>query len=264
MSRDEFEERVESAFETPGDGRERARVEAMAAADPALRARWDDLQPALEALAGAGLESLPTGLHATLVETARASGAGGRVRSRGGSWLSFVQAAIQVRPAFALGGAVAAGIAIGAIGLGLLIGPLGGSHEGPLGRDLGPSTSASLPPMPDAPAITDLDVDGAHATLTARRSPRGQQQDVIVWLETRGEGVVTLAWDPTALRWSGARWGTPDAPAFESGPGHLRLPTAASAASELMFSELVPGGSTVRATLSAASGERGEILRLPR
>lgn len=268
MSRDAFEDGVESLFEHPGDQGLRTRIEAMVAADPALRARWDDLQPALDSLAGARLEPLPAGLHATLIETA---GTGGRVRSEGGSWLSFVLAAIQVRPAFALGGAVAAGIAIGAIGLGLLIGPLGGSPGGLLGnglrsgQDIAPSTSASLPPMPDASAITTLDLGGAHVKLTALHG--GPDGGVIVRVETGGEAppaVVTLAWDPAALRWSGVRWQASAAPAFESGPGRVRLPVPASAGSELVFSPLVPGGVTVRATLSAAGAETQETLRLPR
>jgi hypothetical protein len=193
------------------------------------------------------------------------------MRSHAESWLSFIRAAIQARPAFALGGAVAAGIAIGAIGIGLLIGPLGGSPGGLIGsglsagQQLAPSTSASLPPMPDASAIAALDLDGAHVKLTALHG--GPEGRVIVRLEARGEAppaVVTLAWDPAALRLSGAHWDASDAPPFESGPGRVQLPVPASAGSELIFSPLVPGGITVRATLSAGGSEKQEILRLPR
>jgi hypothetical protein len=270
MNRDEFEDRMESLFEHPGDPRERARMEAMVAADPALRARWDDLQPVLEPLAAARLEPLPAGLHATLIETARASETRGRAQREGESWFSFIRAAIQARPAFALGGAVAAGIAIGAIGIGLLFGPLrgpGGLLESGVhtGQDLAPSTSASLPPIADASAITALDLDDTHVKLTALHG--GPEGRVIVRLEARGEAppaVVTLAWDPAALRLSGAHWQASDAPAFESGPGRVQLPVPASAGSELIFSPLVPGGITVRATLSAGGSEKQETLRLPR
>jgi hypothetical protein len=268
MNRDQFEERVESLFENPADSHERARIEAMVAADPALRARWDELQPALESLAGAGLEPLPPGLHVTLVETARAAEPARVPEARGtshaASWLSFVRAAIEVRPAFALGGAVAAGIAIGAIGLGLLIGPPGGSPDGGLraARGLAPSTSASLPPVPDAVATTTLEVGGSHVTLTARR---GSGAEVIVRVEAREDGpaVVTLAWDPAVLRWSGARW-EGSAPTFEPAAGRLRLPLEAPGENEWVFSERSPGQHTIRATLSAAGGEKEEIMRLPR
>lgn len=263
MSREEFDNRVESLFEHP-DPAERARIEALVDADPALRARWDDVQPALDVLGAATLEPLPASLHATLTETAQ--GAGGatvpRVRARGtsGSWLDFVRAAIQVRPAFALGGAVAAGIAIGAVGLALLNGLPG---EGPhAGQDLGRSTSASLPPMPEASTLTTLDLGEAHATLTVRRTAR---QQLVVHLEARATtpASVTLAWDPAVLRWSGASWQTSAAPAFESGTGHLRLLVTASG-SELVFVESVSGSSRLRATLSAAGEEKEETVRVPR
>ena len=257
MSRDEFEARVESAFGHPEDARERTRIEALAAADPDLRARWDDLQPALEGLAGAGLEPLPPGLHARLIETAREAARGtGRVGSRGVSWLSFVQAALQTRPVFALGGAVAAGIAIGVFGFGLLARPL--SLPLPL---RGASTSASLPPVADEPATAAIELGEGEVTLTARR---GLSDEVIVRLESRAEApaTVTLSWDPAAIRWSGARWETPDAPAFEAGTGRLRID--ATTASEWVFTRLRPDADALRATLSGRRGEKEERLRLPR
>jgi len=256
MSHDEFERLAESAFDDPGDALDRERLESLAAGDPELRRRWDDLRAARVALAGAGLEPLPDGLHEALIGAARTDAPRPGERA---SWLSFVTAAIQTRPAFALGGAVAAGIAIGVIGLGLI---MGGLRAGPAGEDLAPGTTASLPPTPPATATTTLDQGGAHVELTSRRAAG----ESIVRLDAR-DGIpatVTLAWDPAALRWSGVRWEGPDAPPFEPAPGRVVLRIPAAAGSELSFEEIVSGGSAVRVTLSAAGGDREVTLRLPR
>lgn len=258
MTHDEFEDRVEAAFTRPADGEARARLASLAAADPELGGRWDDLEPALDALAGARLEPLPEGLHATLMEAARAGGAHGLQRS--GGLLSFITAAMQVRPAYALGGAVAAGIAIGGLGYALIFGTAGEGMKS--AGDLAPGTTASLPPMPTAGAITTLDQGGAHVELAARRVEGG----LAVHVDARGDraSTLTLEWDAASLRLAGVRWETSEAPAFESAAGRVRLPIPLSAGSELSWSEIAPGGSAVRATLSAAGGEKEAALRLPR
>jgi hypothetical protein len=262
MTHDEFEDRVEAAFARGGTGEARARLASLAATDSALADRWADLAPALEALDGARLEPLPEGLHASLIQTARAGDTPARPIGRTigrVSWLSFITAAIQVRPAYALGGAVAAGIAIGALGFALIFGSAGDGFRNT--RDLGPGTAASLPPMPIA-AVTTLELGDARVELTSRRSEGG----LIVRVDARGAeaSTVTLAWDESAFRLSGVRWETSLAPAFESAAGHVRLPIPLAAGCELSLSEIAPGGSAVRVTLSAAGNEKQDILRQPR
>lgn len=258
MMHEEFEDRVEAAFDRRSAAEARAKLASLAAADPELSARWADLEPALDALSGAGLEPLPDGLHATLTEAARAGGARDRgYGSRG--WLSYVTAAIQVRPAYALGGAVAAGIAIGAIGLALILGATGTGIRSV--NDLGSATSASLPPAPADAAVTTLERDDAQVELTTRRSGSG----IVVHVDARGsDAELSLAWDPAALRLSGVRWESSREPAFEAAAGRARLPVPLSAGSELSLSEIAPGGSAVQVTLSARDGERQETLRQPR
>lgn len=262
MSHDEFERLADQAFEGRVGEPERRRLEALAAAHPELRERWEDLEAARNGLAGATLEPLPPGLHEALIGATRAQGAR---RSEPRGWLSHITAAIQVRPVFALGGAVAAGFAIGVVGLGLIMGVLGGGLG--TGRDLAPATSASLPPAPIAPPIAQtlassatLDRAGAHVELSARREAAG----IIVRLEARDAtpGTVTLEWDPTASRLAGLRWEA-DAPSFDPAPGRVTLPIPAASGIELSFQEIVNGGSSVRATLSAAGGDVEVTLRLP-
>lgn len=258
MTHDEFEDRVEAAFARSGNGEARARLASLASADSALAERWADLEPALDALAVARLEPLPDGLHAMLIQAARAGDTPGRTIGRV-SWLSFITAAIQVRPAYALGGAVAAGIAIGALGFALIFGSA--SDRFHLARDLAPGITASLPPMPIA-AVTTLDLGDAHVELTSRRAEGG----LVVRVDARGAeaSTVTLAWDETAFRLSGVRWETSLAPAFESAAGHVRLPMPLAAGCELSLSEIAPGRSAVRVTLSAAGNETQDTLRQPR
>jgi len=256
MSHDEFERLADQAFEGRVGEPERVRLEALAAAHPELRERWKDLEAARTGLAGARLEPLPPGLHEALIGAARAQGAR---RSEPRGWLSYVTAAIQVRPIFALGGAVAAGFAIGVVGLGLMMGGLGA------GRDLAPATSASLPPAPASTSSTlsaTLDRAGAHVELSARR----EAAEIIVRLEARDatSGTVTLEWDPTASRLAGLRWEGADAPSFDPAPGRVTLPIPAASGIELSFQEIVNGGSSVHATLSAAGGDEEVTLRLPR
>ncbi len=253
MNHDEFEHLADSAFDGRDDAPVRARIESLAASDHELRGRWEDLQAARTGLAGAGLEPLPAGLHEALIEDLRTAAPRGGVRM---SWLSFVTAAIQTRPIFALGGAVAAGLAIGVFGFGLIMG-------GPrAGQDLAPGTSASLPPMPAAVARTTLDQGGVHVELTSRRAAG----KTTVRLDARGGGnaTLTLVWEPTMLRLSGVRWEGPDAPQFATGPGRVVLQTAEATGSELSFDEIVASGSVVRVTLSAAGGDREVSLRIPR
>lgn len=258
MNHDEFERLADQAFEGRVGESERNRLEALAAAHPELRERWEDLQAARTGLAGATLEPLPPGLHEALIGLAGVRGAR-RPEPRG--WLSYITAAIQVRPVFALGGAVAAGLAIGVVGLGLIIGGLGGGA----GRDLAPATSASLPPVPvaDAPPATasaTLDRPGVHVELLARRVG----DETIVRLEARDAtaGTLTLAWDPAASRLVGLHWEGADAPPFAPTPGRVTLPIPAASGIELSFQEIV-SGSSVRATLSAAGGDEEVTLRLP-
>jgi hypothetical protein len=260
MIHDEFERLADQAFEGRVGEPERGRLEALAAAHPELRERWEDLQAARTGLAGATLEPLPPGLHEALVGATRVQGAR-RHEPRG--WLSHITAAIQVRPVFALGGAVAAGLAIGVVGFGLVMGGLGGGLGA--GRDLAPATSASLPPAPVASGPTSsaiVERAGARVELSARR----EAADIIVRLEARDAtpGTVTLAWDPAASRLVGLRWEGADAPSFAPTPGRVTLPIPAASGIELSFREIVNGGSSVRATLSAAGGDEEVTLRLPR
>lgn len=253
MRRDEFERLADLEFDGRLDASGRRGLEALAAGDPELGERLKDLGAARHGLAGAGLEPLPAGLHEALIG---AAGIEGRGRSGRVGWLSFLSAAIQTRPVFALGGAVAAGLAIGALGLALLAG-----GPRPIG-DLAPGTSASLPPAPPAVSTTTLEQGGARVTLTARR--RGGE--TIVRLDARDAtpATVTLAWDPAASRLVGLRWAGPHAPSFAPAPGHatLRMPEAAGI--ELSFEEIAGDGSAVRATLAAGGGEHEATLRLPR
>lgn len=253
MNHDEFDRLAESAFDDPAPRGARERVEALAATDPELRVRWECLLAARSALANAGLEPLPAGLHDALIGTVRDAPALANGR---GSWLSFITAAIQVRPAFALGGAVAAGLAIGVIGIGLLMGGLR------TGTDLAPGISASLPPMPPLAATTSIDEGGARLDLTARPTAGGTVVGILA-----GDGTpatVTFHWDAAALRLTGIGWASPDAPSFQPAPGRVSLRLPEASGSELMFDEIVPGGSAIRATLSAAGGEREATLRMPR
>ena len=252
MNQDEFERLAESAFDDRDDVRVRERLETLAAGDPELNGRWKDLQAARAGLAGQGLEPLPVGLHETLI--AAVSTAGRRPRERG-SWLSFITAAIQVRPVFALGGAVAAGLAIGVIGLGLMMGGLR------VGHDLAPATTASLPPI-QAAAVTTLDQGGARVAFTVRRTA-GETFVRLDAPETT-PATVTLTWEPAALRLRGVRWESPDAPSFEPAPGRVVLQIPAAAGSELSFDEIVSGGSAIRVMLSAEGDNREAPLRMPR
>ena len=256
MNHDEFEQLADQAFEGRVGEPERRRLEALAAAHPELRERWEDLQAARTGLAGATLEPLPPGLHEALIGVTRAQGAR---RSEPRGWLSHITAAIQVRPVFALGGAVAAGLAIGVVGLGLIMGSLD------TGRDLAPATSASLPPAlptPIAPVAATLDRAGAHVELSARR----EAGEIIIRLEARDAtpGTVTIVWDSAECRLVGLRWVDSDAPPFAPTPGRLTLPIPAASGIELSFREIVSGGSSVRATLNADGGDDEVTLRLPR
>jgi hypothetical protein len=253
MSHDEFERLADLAFDGRAGASERERIEALAGSDPGLRERWEDLKTARTGLAGAGLEPLPSGLHEALIGVARTED---RQRAERGSWLSFITAAIQVRPVFALGGAVAAGLAIGVIGLGMIMGGLGP------GRDLAPATTASLPPAPSAARSATMDQGGAHVELSARRDAG----ETLVRLDARGgtPGTVSLAWDPAASRLVGLRWEGADAPSFDAASGRVSLAIPAAAGVELSFVEIGSGGSAVRATLSAAGGDKEITLRLPR
>jgi hypothetical protein len=253
MNHDEFERLADLAFDGRAGASERERLEALAASDPELRERWEDLMAARSGLSGAGLEPVPAGLHEALIVTSRAEG--GQPSGRG-SWLSFITAAIQVRPVFALGGAVAAGLAIGVIGIGMIMGGLRP------GRDLAPATSASLPPAPAAISSATIDQGGAHVELSARRDAG----ETLVRLDARDgtPGTVSLAWDPAASRLVGLRWEGPDAPSFDPAPGRVTLAIPLAAGVELSFVEIVSGGSAVRATLTAAGGDKEITLRLPR
>jgi len=210
-------------------------------------------QTALAALEGARLEPLPEGLHATLMQAARR----GRTHERGPartSWLSFFTTAVRLRPAYALGGAVAAGAAMGALGLALVLGVAGNRP----GLD---SISASLPPA--APAIvTTLDRGDARVDLTTRRV----DGDLIVQVNARGgeRATLTLAWDEGTLGLLNVRWEGTRPAEFETGAGSARLPIPLASGSELTFREIASEPRAVRATLDANGEKQEETLRLPR
>lgn len=258
MNQDQFDDQVEAAFAHHDDRALRAQLAAQAATDPSLAARWGELEPAFDALSSAGLEPLPEGLHETLLRTA---GEARRARPVGG-WLSFITAAMQVRPAYALGGAVAAGIVIGAFGFALIVGNAQDRLRS--ANDAAPQISASLPPLPTAAAVTTLELGSTRVELTARRSEHG----IVTRVDARGDegATLTLVWDASALRLSGVRWETSLAPAFESAAGRVELPIPLAAGSELSWSEIAPEPGAVRVTLSSAGHNvvKEETLRLPR
>jgi len=253
MTHNEFERLVETAFDAPEDAATRTRIAELTAANPELAAYWEDLVAARNALTGATLEPLPDGLHEAVMAGVRSER---RTRRERGGWLGFLSAAISTRPAYALGGAVAAGFAIGVLALGLWQGGF------KVGERIGGGVSASLPPMESASATTTLEQDGVRVGITVRRIDGGGIVRIDVAHGPAAD--LVLAWEPAELRLSGVRWDGPEGPVFDPTSGRVALRLLPGAGSELSFEETVPGSSAIRATLRTPGGDREEMLRLPR
>jgi len=117
----------------------------------------------------------------------RAVGNQANARAQRESWLDTLVAALRARPGMALGGAVAAGMAIGVIGFGALSGGFAA------GRALGPATSATLPAMvSDAPA-TVLELDGTKVELWFTSSANSAGSIRVRLSDAHGEKEATLA-----------------------------------------------------------------------
>lgn len=250
MSHDEFERLSGSVFDAGDEARDRERIAALLDREPALRERWEDLMAARAGLAGAGMERVPDDLHLALVDAARAAAPAPAAR---GTWLAFVTAAIQARPAYALGGAVAAGFAIGAIGIALLTGAPRGLES------LAPGTAATLAPVAPAVATTPIEWGGARIDVTARRA--GGRMVVRLGARDAAATTLTLAWDPAELRLGAVRWEGAEAPAFDPSQGRAVMHMPGASGSELTFEESGPRGGALSVTLRAAGGDR--VVTIP-
>jgi hypothetical protein len=252
MNHDEFDRLAEAAMES-GDPRERERMEGLVSTDPELREIWTDLKATQGALAGAGLEPLPAGLHDTVLRALAHETSARRERE---SWLDTLVAALRSRPGLALGGAVAAGLAIGVIGFGALSGGFVAS------RALAPSTSATMSTLSDATPDAVLAVDGARVELSVRTA--GDLRDVRVSARATIPARVTFAWAPGTVRFAGVAWSSGEVPGITSAPGSMTLSLAGDLRSSLSFSPPQSGDAVLRVTLGTASGLKEETLHLLR
>ncbi|HET7291632.1 MAG TPA: hypothetical protein VFM88_04340 [Vicinamibacteria bacterium] len=168
---------------------ESAELQRRIAEDPRLRAGSEKLFSLGRTLAEVGQEDPPPSLVADVMRTIRANGA--RVR---GGWVEVWRTAFARRPAFAYGLSLAAGIVLGALGLGAL-GPaaLGTRDEAAVGTILPPGRLGAFRQVDRQ----ELSSDGFRGVAVTRRGDGTVQAEVRV--ESNRPLQVTFEFDAKAF-----------------------------------------------------------------
>jgi hypothetical protein len=247
MNHDEFERLADAVIDGGGTPTERERLTATVSAEPELRERWADLQATRGAFAHAGLATPPADLHDAVL---RAVAHETHERSRKESRLETLVASLRARPGLAIGGAIAAALAIGVIGFGAL------TRGFITGRTVGPGTSATMSPLSSTASATTLELDGTQLEVTGS----GGAHERHVHLSAHGAGTVTatLEWDPAGLRLNDTTL-NPDGLADRA---TLRI--EGSVVRDLSFVSLRAGDASIRVRLRGAHDEKHATLALPR
>lgn len=242
--RDEQERRIQDVLEGTASPGEAAETRAWLASSAEGREREQDLRETFTALGALALEEPPAGLSASIM--AQVAGEPRRVRE---PWFAGVARSFVRRPAWGLGYAFAAGVAAGAVVIGLATGSLS-----PVNRADLPVTATLAPPGVAAP--------DAAATLAAGSS----EAAVALWtlgdtarlrLEGAGRepGTLEIAWDEAAYGVSALHWSGTGARRVESQPGRLSLALAPGARCAIDFEIREAAEGAFGVTLRSPSGE---------
>uniref|UniRef100_A0A832HYW0 Anti-sigma factor n=1 Tax=Eiseniibacteriota bacterium TaxID=2212470 RepID=A0A832HYW0_UNCEI len=248
--RDEQERRIQDMLEGTASPGEAAETRAWLAASAEGRAREQDLRETFAALGALALEEPPAGLTASIM--AQVAAEPRRVRE---PWWAAVSRSFARRPAWGLGYAFAAGVAVGALALGLATGALSPARHADL-----PVTATLAPPGAAAPGATAALAAGASEVAAA------------LWIHEdlarlrvegagREPGTLEIAWDEAAcgvlaLHWSGA-----GGRRVESEPGRLSLALGPGARCAIDFEIREATQVAFGVTLRSPSGEIHRELR---
>lgn len=181
MNRTEFEQIADAMLAGTASTTERERFMAHIASDPEAGQIWSDLRIAHSVLSNAELEPAPAGLRGEILQSVRSF-----QRPKNKFW-SEIFAPFRARPALAYGMTFAVGLAVGILALGAV---RGGFEAG---RELAPSTVATLPAHPEAAAPVAIEVGGAGVEVTASKIADGA---TVTIAGRQGNADVILDWDP--------------------------------------------------------------------
>jgi hypothetical protein len=246
MNRNEFERIAEAVLDGTASASDREQLMAHVAVDPQAGEIWSDLQVAHAALAHAEMEQLPAGLRAEILRGVRS------LESSRTSWWSEVLGSFRARPELAFGATFAAGLAIGV----LAFGTMRGGWEA--GRELAPSTVATLPAQPEAAAPIAIEVGGAGVEVSVGRIAGGSSVTVV---GRTGAADVTLEWDPQHGALTALGGGAGEVVSTEPGRAVIRLTPDAKWTLNLRAS--VAGGDDLRVTVQAGGSEERRTVHLP-
>lgn len=250
MRPDEFERIADAVLAGNADAAERQRLEAHVASDPAAREAWADLRTAHAVLEQARLEPAPAGLRSEILRAVDAE-----ARARGGrrSWLADLMDSFRARPALALGTTFSVGLAIGV----LAFGAARGGWEA--GRELAPSTVATMPAQPEAAAPVAIEVGGASVEVSVGRIPGG----TAVRLTAHRAAEVALDWDLSHWRLTGLQSVKGEGEALGAAPGRAALRMTRGSVWAFTLARDGAGDRMLKVTVRAGGRERHRALPLP-
>jgi hypothetical protein len=246
MTRNEFERIAEAVLDGTANASERERLEAHVAANPQDGEIWSDLRVAHAALATAEMEPLPSGLRGEILRGVRS------LESSRTSWWSEVLSSFRARPELAFGATFAAGLAIGILALGAM---RGGWEAG---RELAPSTVATLPAQPEAAAPAAIEVGGAAITIAAGQVPDGA---AVIITGRRGSADVTLDWDPQRRGLAALHGNAGEV--LSTGPGRAVIRLTQDSKWTLNLRAGAVGGDDLHITVQAGGSEERRTVHLP-
>lgn len=259
--RDELQRIAEAIVDGTASAADRERLAALLAGSPAAREVWADLEAARTALEPAGLATPPADLRDSILAAVAATPREARPAP---AWWQAIARSLELRPASRLAWGMAALLAVAVISVAAITGQFGA------GRDLAPSTVATLspegdsdasqPPAPGAPAPAPAPAPGPRVEATAVREAQG----VRVSVDAHGAGGsdVSVTWDADAALVRGFRWtrGAGDAPSLE--PGRVITHVAADAAFEFLLAPTGPALPELKLHLRSGDREQVQPLRI--
>lgn len=246
MNRIEFERIAEAVLDGTASASDREQLMAYVAVDPQAGEIWSDLQVAHAALAHAEMEQVPAGLRGEILRGVRS------LESGRTSWWSEMLASFRARPELAFGATFAAGLAIGV----LAFGTMRGGWEA--GRELAPSTVATLPAQPEAAAPAVIEVGGAGVEVSVGRIAGAATVTVV---GRSGDADVTLEWDPQRRGLAALAGGAGEVVSTEPGRAVIRLTPESKWTLNLRTG--ADGGDDLRVTVQAGGSEERRTVHLP-
>jgi anti-sigma factor RsiW len=225
---------------------EREMLDRRMAEQPLLRARHGSVQRLVAALARVGLVNPPAGFAAAVLRAARARD------TAGVGWAGAIRSVFQRRPAFGLALALAAGLVVGAVGVGLIEAPRLDSYAA--------ATALTGQRLQQAPTLDRqrLAIAGVEAEASTRRTDVGIEAEVRI--SAGGPVDLSVEFDAGHVRAVAVEREPANAGTVTIDANELRVSGAGPGVYRLILASAEPATPPLRVRITSPAGRLEKML----